>query len=85
MTIWAAISWYSPGPIITQNVRITASDYVDILGSQVHPVVQMLFPSSDVFFQNDISPIHMAESVHSWLKSMKRHFNISPGQQNSQT
>jgi hypothetical protein len=28
--IWAAISWYSVGPIISLIVRITASDYLDI-------------------------------------------------------
>jgi len=33
--IWAAISWYSAGPVITPNCRITASDYVDMLGNQV--------------------------------------------------
>ena len=43
VTIWAAISWYSGGPIITLNGQITTGDYVDILGNQVHPMVQMLF------------------------------------------
>jgi len=31
--IWAAMSWYSAGPIVTLNGRITASDYVDTLGA----------------------------------------------------
>jgi hypothetical protein len=44
--IWAAISWYSAGPIITRNSRLTASDCVDILDNQVHPMVQMLFPNN---------------------------------------
>ena len=26
--IWAAMSWYSVGPIVTRNLRITASDYM---------------------------------------------------------
>jgi hypothetical protein len=43
VTIWTAISWYCVGPITTLNGRITASDYVDILVSQVHPVVQWTF------------------------------------------
>ena len=34
--IWAAISSYSAAPVITMNGQITASDYVDILGNQVH-------------------------------------------------
>jgi len=55
--IWVAISWYCAGPINALNGRITASGYIDILGNQVHAVVQMLFPDSAVF-QDDISPIH---------------------------
>jgi len=34
---WAAVSWYSAGPIITMNGRITASDYT--LGNEVHSTV----------------------------------------------
>ena len=56
--IWGAISLYSAGPIITLNGRITASDYVDILGNLEHPVVQMLFPNNDSIFQDDDLPIH---------------------------
>jgi hypothetical protein len=65
--IWAAISRYSTGPIqvITLNGRNTASDYVDILGNQVLPMVQMLFHNNDAIFQDDISPIHTARSVQS--------------------
>jgi len=61
--ISAALSWYSAGPIITLNGWITANDYVDILGNQVHPVVQMLFPNNSAVFQDDSSPIHTARSV----------------------
>ena len=32
--IWASIAWYSAGSIVPRNGRITASDYVDILGNQ---------------------------------------------------
>ena len=56
--IWTATSWYSAGPIITLNGRITASDYVDILGNQVHSLVQMLFPNNDAVFQDDNLAIH---------------------------
>jgi hypothetical protein len=61
--IWAAISWYSAGPIITLNGRIPASDYVDILGNQVHSVVQMLFPNNDAVFHYGDSPKHTARSI----------------------
>jgi ABC-type dipeptide/oligopeptide/nickel transport system ATPase subunit len=66
--IWEAVSWYCAGLIITLNGRMTASDYVDILGKQVHPMVQMLLPNIDVIFQDDSSPIHAARSVRSWFE-----------------
>jgi len=61
--ILAAISWYYAGPVITVNGWITASVSVDILGNQVHPVVQMLVRNDDAVFQDDSSPIHTARSV----------------------
>ena len=38
---------------------------MDILGSQVHPVVQVLFPNNNAIFQDDDSPINTARSVQS--------------------
>jgi hypothetical protein len=37
--IWTSISWYSAGPVITLNRQITTSDYKDILGNLVRPMV----------------------------------------------
>jgi hypothetical protein len=52
MVSWAAISWYSVGPLIFLIGRITACDYVDIIGDQVHPMIQRLFPKNVAFFFN---------------------------------
>jgi len=62
--IWTAISCYSAGPITTLSGRITARENVDILGSQVYPVVQM-FPNNDAIFQDDNPSTHRARSVQS--------------------
>ena len=62
--IRAAVSWYSAGT--TLNGRIIASDYVGILGNQVHTVVQLLFPNNDTTFQDDNSPKHTVRSVQCW-------------------
>jgi len=59
--------YYSAGPLLTQNGQNTASDYMDILGSQVHPVFQVLFPNNAVIFKRD-SPIHTIRSVQSWFE-----------------
>jgi len=82
--IWAAVPWHSAGPIITMNGRPTASDYVDIVCNQVHPVVQMLFPYSAAVFQDDTSHTQ-PEAFSLGCSSMKTHFNFFPGQHNRQT
>ena len=68
MTNWAAISWYSAGPIITLNGQIAVSDYMDIIGNQAHLLIQMLFPNSNAVFWDDSSFIHTARSVLSWFE-----------------
>jgi len=65
MKIWATISWYSAGPLMTMNGQITASDSVDIWGNRMHPMVHMLIPNNDAIIQDDNSPIHTAGSVQS--------------------
>ena len=62
--IWTAISWNSAGPLITLNA---ASDYVDILGDQVHSVVQLLFPNNVAVFQDGSSSTHSQKcSILGW-------------------
>jgi hypothetical protein len=59
--IWAEIYCYSAGPIITLNGPITASDYMDFLRNQAHP---MLYCNDDAILQDDSSlmrPTRMAQ------------------------
>ena len=69
MMIWAAISWYSAGPLIALNGRITVHDYMHSVGTQLqHLMAQMLFPNNDAILQIDSSPsslVHTARRVHS--------------------
>jgi hypothetical protein len=60
---------YSVGPIITRHGRITAREYVDRLGNQVHPMSQTLFPNDAVFHDN--APIHTAGTVQSLFEEHK--------------
>jgi hypothetical protein len=60
---------YFVGPIITPHDRITAREYVDMLGNQVHPMIQTLFPNDDAVFQDDDNGlIHTAGTVQSWFE-----------------
>jgi hypothetical protein len=59
---------YSAGPIITLYGRITAREYVDRLGNQVHPMNQTLFSNKDAVFQDDNAPLHTAGTIQSWFE-----------------
>jgi hypothetical protein len=61
--VWAGISWYSDGPIITLHGQITPREYVDRLCNQVQPMIQILFLNNNVVFQDDSIPIHTAGTV----------------------
>jgi hypothetical protein len=63
--VWAAISWYSVGSIITLHGRITAREYADRLGNQAHHMIQTLLPHSGAVFQDDSAHIHTAGTVQS--------------------
>jgi hypothetical protein len=83
--IWAAMSWYSAGPISTLIGQITASDYMDILGTHIHLMVQMLFPNNNAIFQDDICPYTQLQMFGLGFRSLKMHFSIFPGQHKCQT
>jgi hypothetical protein len=70
---------YSVGPIITLHGLITAREYVDSLGNQVHSKIQTLFLNNDAIFEDKNAPIHTTELFSHGLKSMKVNFSVFPG------
>jgi hypothetical protein len=71
---------HSDCSIITLHGQITARNYMDRLGNQVHPFIHTLFPNNTVF-QDDNPPIHTAGTVQSRFEEPvgEHHF---PGQHN---
>jgi hypothetical protein len=76
--VWAAISWYSVGPLIALHGRKTARGYIDSLGNQVHPMIQTLFPNNDAVFQDDSALIHTTGTVRSWFEEHEREHEYLP-------
>jgi hypothetical protein len=60
------------------NGRITGNENVDILGIQVHPVVQILFSDNDADIQDDTAPTHTARSVRSRVEGEEDTFEHLP-------
>jgi hypothetical protein len=75
---------YCTGPIITLRGRITAREYMDRVGNQVHSMIQTLFPNNETIFKDDSAPFTQLELFSHHLKSMKVNFNIFHGQHNHQ-
>jgi hypothetical protein len=44
---------------------LQGNTYVDRLGNQVHPVIQLLFSNNDAIFQDSNTHIHTAGAVQS--------------------
>jgi hypothetical protein len=51
-----------------------------MVGNQVHPMIQTLFPNTDAVFQDDSAPFTQLELFSQGMKNMKVNFNIFPGQ-----
>jgi hypothetical protein len=72
---------YSVGPTITIHGRIIAMECVVRLGTQIHPMIQTLFPNKDAVLR-DNAPTHTDELFSYGLKSVNLNFNIFSGQYN---
>jgi hypothetical protein len=72
---------YPIGSIITIHDRITAMEYVERLGNQVHPMIQTLFPKTTM----TMPPFTQLELFSHGLENTKMNFNIFPGQHNLQS
>jgi hypothetical protein len=56
---------YFVGPSIILLGQIITMEYMDRLGNQVHPMIQMLFLNNEAVFQDEYAPIHTARTVQS--------------------
>jgi hypothetical protein len=74
---------HSVRPIITLHGRITAREYVDRLGNQVHPMMGRYFRTT-MQFSKTMSSFTRLELISHGLKIMKVNFNMFPGQHNYQ-
>ncbi|GFT33127.1 retrovirus-related Pol polyprotein from transposon TNT 1-94 [Trichonephila clavipes] len=64
--IWAAVSWFSAGPIVTLKGKITKEKYREILADQILPMMQTLFPAEDGIFLDDNTNHGL---MNTWLTS----------------
>ena len=81
--LWTAISWFSVGSVLTLTGRVTARDYVAILGDHVHPMVQMLFRAMTPYSRMIMRPFTQLELLRRGLRNIGMKLNIFPGPPNT--
>jgi hypothetical protein len=64
---YSIVVQYSVGPTITLHGPITAREYVDRLGNQMHPSHEPDISKQRCSFQDDNAPIHTAGTVQTWF------------------
>jgi len=60
LMVWGMFSWHTLGPLVPIWHCLNATAYLNIVSDHVHPFMATLYPSSDVYFQQDNAPCHKA-------------------------
>ena len=78
--IWAALSWYSAGPVIALIGGITSTGWVDNLREPCEPdgLIVRMFHDIDAVFQDDSLLVHVARSAQSWFEDREEEFQHLP-------
>nr|KAF6382611.1 hypothetical protein mPipKuh1_008967 [Pipistrellus kuhlii] len=61
--VWGMFSWYDLGPLIFVEQYLNSTTYLSIVADQVHPIMLMVYPNGDVFFQQDNVPCSYCAGV----------------------
>ncbi len=51
--VWGIFSWHTLGPLVPIEHHLNATAYLSIVADHVHPFMTTVYPSSDVYFQQD--------------------------------
>ncbi len=63
LMVWGIFSWHTLGPLVPIEHRLNATAYLSIVPDHVHPFITTVYPSSDVYFQQDNAPCHKAQII----------------------
>ncbi len=59
LMVWGIFSWHTLGPLVPIENLLNATAYLSIVADHVHPFMTTVYPSSDVYFQQDNAPYNM--------------------------
>ncbi len=56
------------GPLVLIEHRLNTTAYLSIVADHVHPFMTTVYPSFDVYFQQDNAPCHKAQIISDWFQ-----------------
>lgn len=69
--VWGCFSGKGLGPLIKVEGKMNSHDYIEILESQLLPLINKNFNRRGYLFQDDNAPVHTAKVVKKWMKENK--------------
>jgi len=72
--VWGMYSWHTLGPSVPIGHCLNATAYLSIVSDHVHPLMAILYPSSDGYFQQDNAPCYKARIISNWFLEYANEF-----------
>lgn len=76
--VWGMFSWSTLGPLISLDITLNSTAYLNIVADHVHSFMATMFPSGDGHFQQDNAPCHRARTVTNWFEEHQSEFSLLP-------
>nr|KAF6360184.1 hypothetical protein mMyoMyo1_011136 [Myotis myotis] len=73
---WGMFSWHDLGPLIRVEQHLNSTTNLSIIADQVHPIMLMVYPNGDDFFQQDNMQCHDACIVQEWFQEHEGDFTL---------
>lgn len=67
LMVWGCITAHGVGTLCIVDGNINAEKYIEIIDSNLWPVVAMHFPNNQYIFQDDNAPVHRARVVKDFV------------------
>ncbi len=74
--VWGIFSWHTLCPLVPIEHRLNTTAYLSIFADHVHPFMTTVYPSSDVYFQQDNAPCHKAQIISDWFLEYNNEFTL---------
>nr|KAF6360092.1 hypothetical protein mMyoMyo1_011050 [Myotis myotis] len=74
--VWGMFSWHDLGLLICVEQCLNSTTYLSIVADQVYPIMLMVYPNGDGFFQQGNAPCHDACIVWEWFKEHEGDFTL---------